>query len=114
MEGIIILEFYFFLLCFPQNIQIVHCTTLLEKNPQQRGFISFQSLIQYEVFIDMLQGVCAENTAKKYNISREEQDEYAVRSYKLSQQAADSGRLKKEIIPVEIKKKKGTYHKRYK
>ena len=62
----------------------------------------------------MLQGVCAENTAKKYNISREEQDEYAVRSYKLSQQAADSGRLKKEIIPVEIKKKKGTYHKRYK
>ena len=52
-------------------------------------------------------GVCAENTAKKYNISREEQDEYAVRSYKLSQQAADSGRFKKEIISVEIKKKKG-------
>ncbi|VDI12565.1 acetyl-CoA C-acetyltransferase [Mytilus galloprovincialis] len=52
-------------------------------------------------------GVCAENTAKKYNISREEQDEYAIRSYKLSQQAATSGLFGKEITPVEITRKRG-------
>ncbi|XP_063402583.1 acetyl-CoA acetyltransferase A, mitochondrial-like isoform X4 [Mytilus trossulus] len=52
-------------------------------------------------------GVCAENTAKKYNISREEQDEYAIRSYKLSQQAAASGLFGKEITPVEITRKRG-------
>ncbi|CAC5397616.1 ACAT [Mytilus coruscus] len=52
-------------------------------------------------------GVCAENTAKKYNISREEQDEYAIRSYKLSQQAAASGLFGKEITSVEITRKKG-------
>ena len=53
------------------------------------------------------QGVCAENTATKYNITREEQDEYAVRSYTLSQKAAADGVYKKEITPVEIKRKKG-------
>ena len=53
------------------------------------------------------QGNCAENTAKKYSIGREEQDEYAVRSYKLSQKAASEGIFKKEMVPVEIPKKKG-------
>lgn len=52
-------------------------------------------------------GNCAENTAKKYGISREEQDVFAVRSYTLSQKAASSGVFKKEITPVEIPKKKG-------
>ncbi|KAK7108598.1 acetyl-CoA acetyltransferase, mitochondrial-like [Littorina saxatilis] len=52
-------------------------------------------------------GNCAENTAKKYAIGREEQDEYAVRSYQLSQKAASEGIFKKEIVPVEIPKKKG-------
>ncbi|VDI52899.1 acetyl-CoA C-acetyltransferase, partial [Mytilus galloprovincialis] len=52
-------------------------------------------------------GACAENTAKKYNISREEQDEYAIRSYTLSQQAAASGLFGKEITPVEITRKRG-------
>ncbi|XP_033740077.1 acetyl-CoA acetyltransferase B, mitochondrial-like [Pecten maximus] len=52
-------------------------------------------------------GACAENTAKKYGIGREEQDEYAIRSYKLSQKAASEGLFDKEITPVEIPKKKG-------
>ncbi|XP_067673929.1 acetyl-CoA acetyltransferase, mitochondrial-like [Haliotis asinina] len=52
-------------------------------------------------------GVCAENTARKYNISREAQDEYAISSYKLSQQASQAGLFQKEIVPVEIPKKKG-------
>ncbi|CAG5125588.1 unnamed protein product [Candidula unifasciata] len=52
-------------------------------------------------------GICAENTAKKFNIGRKEQDEYAVRSYTLSQKAAADGVFKAEIIGVEIPQKKG-------
>lgn len=55
----------------------------------------------------MFQGNCAENTASKYKISRQEQDEYAIRSYKLSQAAAQDGVFQKEITPVEIPQKKG-------
>ncbi|XP_052810070.1 acetyl-CoA acetyltransferase, mitochondrial-like [Mya arenaria] len=52
-------------------------------------------------------GVCGENTAKKMNISREAQDDYAIRSYKLSQAAAEAGAFKDEIVPVQIPTKKG-------
>jgi len=43
------------------------------------------------------------------NITREEQDEYAVMSYKRSQAAAKNGVFKKEIVPVTVKGKKGGY-----
>lgn len=52
-------------------------------------------------------GNCAENTAKKYKISREAQDEFAVRSYTLSQKSAASGVFASEIIPVEVPQRKG-------
>jgi acetyl-CoA acetyltransferase family protein len=50
----------------------------------------------------------AENCAKKYGITREAQDEYALRSQKLADAAWKSGRLKEEVVPVELKSKKGT------
>lgn len=52
-------------------------------------------------------GNCAENTAKKYGISREDQDEYAIRSYTLSKKAAESGVFDVEITPVTIPQRKG-------
>lgn len=52
-------------------------------------------------------GICGENTAKKFNIGREAQDEYAIRSYKLTRQAVESGVFKQEIVPVQIPQKKG-------
>uniref|UniRef100_A0A0B6ZL73 acetyl-CoA C-acetyltransferase n=1 Tax=Arion vulgaris TaxID=1028688 RepID=A0A0B6ZL73_9EUPU len=52
-------------------------------------------------------GNCAENTAKKFNIGRKEQDEFAVRSYKLSQKSAADGIFKTEIVEVQIPQKKG-------
>ncbi|OSS41529.1 3-ketoacyl-CoA thiolase / Acetyl-CoA acetyltransferase [Desulfurella amilsii] len=51
-------------------------------------------------------GNIAENMAKKHSISREEQDEYAIRSYKLAQKAQDTV-FKDEIVPFVIKDKKG-------
>lgn len=52
-------------------------------------------------------GVITENIAKKHAISRQEQDDYAVRSYKLSQAAAQKGLFEDEILPFPIKDKKG-------
>src|SRR6188768_3314120 len=51
--------------------------------------------------------VTAENCAAKYGISREEQDAYAIRSQQLADKAWKEGRLKEEVVPVEIKSRKG-------
>jgi acetyl-CoA acetyltransferase family protein len=49
----------------------------------------------------------AENCAARYNVSREEQDAYAIRSQQLADKAWKAGRLKEEVVPVEIKSRKG-------
>jgi acetyl-CoA acetyltransferase family protein len=49
----------------------------------------------------------AENCAAKYNVSREEQDAYAIRSQQLADRAWKEGRLKEEVVPVELKSRKG-------
>ncbi len=61
----------------------------------------------WDPYNNMHMGVIAENIAKKHGISREEQDEYAVRSYKRAQKATEDGVLKEEIVPITIKTKKG-------
>ncbi len=53
-------------------------------------------------------GITAENIAEKWNISRDEQDELAVESHRRAAQAAAEGRFDEQIIPVEIKSRKGT------
>jgi acetyl-CoA C-acetyltransferase len=52
-------------------------------------------------------GVCADNTAKEMNISRQDQDSYAISSYKRSASSWASGKFKEEVIPVEITDRKG-------
>src|SRR5215468_4252829 len=51
--------------------------------------------------------VTAENLAKKYNVSRKQQDEFALRSQKAAAVATESGKFKDEVTPVEIKTRKG-------
>ena len=51
--------------------------------------------------------VTAENLARKYNISREKQDEFALRSQKSAAAALDAGKFKDEVTPVEVKTRKG-------
>ncbi|HET9264714.1 MAG TPA: acetyl-CoA C-acetyltransferase [Vicinamibacterales bacterium] len=51
--------------------------------------------------------VTAENCAARYGISREEQDCYALRSQQLADKAWREGRLKEEVVPVEMKGRKG-------
>jgi acetyl-CoA C-acetyltransferase len=52
-------------------------------------------------------GFCADATAKKYAISREEQDRFAIQSYTRASEATQSGRFSSEITPVTIAGKKG-------
>jgi acetyl-CoA C-acetyltransferase len=52
-------------------------------------------------------GCAADITATDNNISREEQDAFAIESYKRSQAAWDNGKFKDEVVPVEIPSKKG-------
>jgi acetyl-CoA C-acetyltransferase len=62
-------------------------------------------------FLDPLSGLVmgetAENLARRYEISREEQDEYALRSQRRAADAIESGRFDDEIVPVEVKGRKG-------
>jgi acetyl-CoA C-acetyltransferase len=55
----------------------------------------------------MAMGVCADATAVKYGISREEQDAFAIRSYQLAAESTANGHFKREIVPVAIPQRKG-------
>ena len=61
----------------------------------------------WDAFNHYHMGVTAENVAKEYAVTREEQDEFAVRSQNKTEAAQKGGRFKDEIIPFEIPAKKG-------
>lgn len=61
-----------------------------------------------DAFYDILMGETAENIAKMYNISREEQDEFALMSHHRACAAINNKTQASELIPVEVKAKKGT------
>jgi len=54
----------------------------------------------------LVMGETAENLARQYEISRDEQDEYALRSQQRAQAAIESGRFDSEVVPLEIKGRK--------
>lgn len=56
---------------------------------------------------DVHMGITAENLAEQYNISRQEQDEFAAESQRRAQVAIAEGRFAQEIVPVEIPQRKG-------
>ncbi|GAB3465266.1 beta-ketothiolase BktB [Azotobacter salinestris] len=53
-------------------------------------------------------GVTAENVAEKYGITREQQDALAVESHNRAQRAVEQGHFKEQILPIELKSRKGT------
>ncbi len=69
------------------------------------------SMIHDGLFDSLIPGhmaISAENIAEKYNITREQCDALALRSHQRATIAVKEGRFKKEIVPVEIKSRKGT------
>lgn len=61
----------------------------------------------WDVYNNYHMGSAAELCAKEMNISREDQDRYAVQSYERSAAATEAGKFKDEIVPVEIKTRRG-------
>src|SRR5271157_4049787 len=62
----------------------------------------------WDVYNNYHMGTTAENIAKKYGISRREQDEFAAASQQKAEAAQKAGRFKDEIVPIEIVSRKGT------
>ncbi len=62
----------------------------------------------WDIFNDYHMGITAENIADKYGITREQQDKYATASQNKAEEAIKQGYFDKEIIPVEVKKRKET------
>ena len=75
------------------------------------GGINLMDGLTYDGLTDVYNkfhmGNCGENTAKKFNISRAEQDEYGMNSYKRSAQAYSDGKIQPELFEVQIPQKKG-------
>ncbi|MEV4778881.1 acetyl-CoA C-acetyltransferase [Burkholderia sp. LMU1-1-1.1] len=62
----------------------------------------------WDAFNQYHMGITAENVAKKHDISRAEQDEFALQSQLKAEAAQKEGKFKDEILPLEIANKKGT------
>lgn len=75
------------------------------------GGVKLQDGIVFDGLTDVYNkchmGNCAENTAKKLNITRQQQDEYAISSYKRSAEAYKNNVFKDELVPVSVPQKKG-------
>ncbi|MFY7954924.1 MAG: acetyl-CoA C-acyltransferase, partial [Burkholderiaceae bacterium] len=62
----------------------------------------------WDVYNQYHMGITAENVAKKFNVSRTEQDEFALASQNKAEAAQKAGKFKDEILPLEIASKKGS------
>lgn len=60
-----------------------------------------------DVYNKVHMGVCAEKCATDYNFSREDQDNFAIESYKRSAKAWSEGKFTEEVVPVSIPQRKG-------
>lgn len=61
----------------------------------------------WDIYSDSHMGMLAEECARKYSITREQQDAFAITSYKRAQAAQDGGKFKDEILPIQIPQRKG-------
>jgi len=91
-----------------------NCVYMVQKARQglRMGDAPFLDQMIYDglndAFNNYHMGITAENLAEKYNVSREEQDEWAVMSNQRASAAIAAGLFKEEIVPVEVKTKKGS------
>ncbi len=61
----------------------------------------------WDIFNGYHMGITAENLAEKYGITRQEQDEFALKSQQKAEAAIKAGKFKEEIVPVPVPQKKG-------
>ncbi len=61
----------------------------------------------WDVFGNYHMGITAENVAEKYNVTREEQDEFSAKSQNKAEAAIKAGKFKEEIVPIVVPQPKG-------
>lgn len=62
----------------------------------------------WDIFNDYHMGMTAENIAERYNVTREDQDAYALRSHQRAQKSMEEGYFDDQVVPVDIKQKRET------
>ncbi|WP_445384710.1 acetyl-CoA C-acyltransferase [Robiginitalea sp. IMCC44478] len=81
------------------------------RNGQKFGPVNMEDGMQKDGLVDVYDqqamGVCADACAEKYSFSREEQDAYAIQSYKRSEAAWADGKFKEEVVPVAVPQRRG-------
>ena len=81
------------------------------RNGSKFGPITMEDGLQKDGLVDAYEnvamGVCADDCAKEYNFSREDQDDFAVQSYNRSTEAWKAGKFDDEVVPVEIPQRRG-------
>ena len=87
-----------------------HCAQM--RNGQKMGSIEFVDTMLkdglWDHFNGYHMGITAENVAEKWQISREQQDEFSYRSQEKTKLAVDADRFKDEIVPVEVATRDGS------
>lgn len=95
-----------------ENMSLAPHMLLNSRNGFKYGATEMKDSMQWDglwdVYSNRAMGNCAEECAKKYNMSREEQDAFAITSFKRSQAAAKDGMFKDEIVAVKVPAKGGT------
>jgi acetyl-CoA acyltransferase len=82
------------------DVQIAGGVEHMQHIPMETGFDLSPRFQFYHSIATQHMGLTAENLARKYKISRREQDEFALRSHQKAAQATDSGAFKHEIVPT--------------
>lgn len=81
------------------------------RNGQKMGALQFVDTMIHDGLMDAFHGIhmgiTAENVAREYQITREEQDRFAVASQNKAEAARKSGRFRDEIVPVTVPERKG-------
>ena len=93
-----------------ENMSLAPHATFLRTGTKMGDVPHVDTMIKdglWDVFNNYHMGQTAENLAQKYQISREEQDAFAVASQNKAEAAKKAGKFKDEIAPVTIKSKKG-------
>jgi len=81
------------------------------RNGNKFGPMTMEDGMQKDGLVDAYDnnamGVCADLCATEYNFSREDQDAFAIQSYKRSAKAWENGKFSEEVIPVEVPQRRG-------
>lgn len=81
------------------------------RTPNKFGPVSMEDGMQKDGLVDAYDnnamGVCADACATEYKFSREDQDNYAIQSYKRAAEAWASGKFDNEVVPVEVPQRRG-------